>query len=290
MASINGTSGNDSLTGTNADDTFVPGAGNDTIDGVAGTDTVVLSGPRNNYNIAQTFAGYVVTDTVAGTGVKTVSNVGLLQFSDTIDNLSIAADAKIIGTAQLNSLVELYIAYLNREPEASGLDYWIKQLAAGQTLEQIGASFYAAATLPAYTALTGYSTTMSNADFVKIIYANVLGRSGATAPPQADVDYWANNLTNGHDTRGSLINTMLNSAHSFKGDVTWGWVADLLDNKVNVGTYHAVTAGVDYLSPTDAIVQGAAIAAKVTPTDTTVAINLIGLSTQTDLQAPPMPG
>lgn len=289
-ASLNGTSGNDTLAGTSGDNTFNPGAGNDTIDGAAGTDTVVLSAARGNYNIIPAITGYQVIDTVGSTGTKTVGNVELLQFSDTVCNLKIAADAKLISTAQLNSLTELYIAYFNREPEASGLEYWIGRVAAGDSLDQIGMSFYnAAISTPSY-AYIGYSETMSNADFVKIIYANVLGRSGTTAPPQEDVDYWANNLATGRDTRGSLISTMLSSAHSFKGDATWGWVADLLDNKVTVGVYHAVTAGIDYLTPADAISHGVAIAAKVTPTDTTAAIGLIGLSGQTDLQTPPMPG
>ena len=52
---------------------------------------------------------------------------------------------------------------------------------------------------------------MSNADFVKVVYKNVLGRSGTTAPPEADVTYWANQIATGADTRGSLINTMLGS-------------------------------------------------------------------------------
>ncbi|MCX7170863.1 MAG: DUF4214 domain-containing protein [Proteobacteria bacterium] len=287
MATVTGTSGNDTLTGTSADDTITPGTGNDTIDGLAGTDTVVLSGARSNYNISQTFTGYLIKDTVGSTGEKTVSNVELLQFSDKIYNLSVATDAKLISTTQLNSLTELYVAYFNRVPDASGLDYWIKEYAAGKTLEQIGTSFYNAAVLPQYTSLTGYSSTMDNAAFVRIIYANVLGRSGSNAPPQADVDYWANNLATGHDTRGSLINTMLGSAHSFKGDATWGWVADLLDNKVTVGTYHAVTAGIDYA--TDAYAKSQEIAAKVTSSDTTAAITFIGLSEQTDYQSPPMP-
>lgn len=289
MATINGTSGNETLSGTTGDDTLLPLAGNDTIDGGGGTDTVVLSGARINYNISQTFTGYLVQDTVGGTGSKTIANVELLQFSDSVANLSIAGDARTISTAQLNSLTELYIAYFNREPEATGLDYWIKALADGQTLEQIGSTFYAAATLPEFATLTGYSATMTNTDFVRIIYANVLGRSGSTAPPQADVDYWANNLAIGHDTRGSLINTMLGAAHSYKGDATWGWVPDLLDNKVSVGIYHAVTAGIDYLTPTDAISHGMEIAAAVTSSDTTAAINLIGLAPQTDFQSPPMP-
>jgi len=291
MATINGTSGNESLIGTAANDSFYPGNGNDTIDGGGGTDTVVLSGPRANCSISQTFTGYLVTDTVGGTGIKTVSNISSLQFSDTIANLTVAADAKTISPTQLTSLTELYIAYFNRVPDASGLDYWIKALVGGQTLAQIGSSFYEAAISPAYAPLTGYSPTMTNADFVRIIYANVLGRTATNLPPpQVDVDYWAGNLSSGLATRASLISTMLTAAHEYSGNATWGWVANLLDNKVTVGTYHAVTAGIDYLTPTTAYSTCVDIAAAVTQTDTTAAIHLIGLSAQMDFQSPPMPG
>lgn len=286
MATINGTSGNDTLTGSSADDTITPDTGNDTIDGLAGTDTAILSGARSNYNISQTFTGYLVKDTIGGAGDKTVSNVELLQFSDKIYNLSVATDAKLISTTQLNSLTELYVAFFNRVPEAGGFDYWIKELAGGQSLTQIAQSFYNAGVQ--YSSQTGFSESMTDQDFIHVFYKNVLGRpEGADAGGLA---YWNGKLADGSSTRWSLAQDILTSAHTFKGDATWGWVANLLDNKVTVGTYHAVTAGIDYLTSSDAITQGSAIAARVTATDTTAAISLIGLSEQTDYQSPPMPG
>ena len=57
---------------------------------------------------------------------------------------------------------------------------------------------------------------MSNEEFVRIIYKNVLGRSGATAPPDEDVNYWAGNIKSGAVSKGQLVGTMLNSAHTFK--------------------------------------------------------------------------
>jgi len=38
---------------------------------------------------------------------------------------------------------------------------------------------------------------MTNADFIKIVYANVLARSGTLAPPAADVAYWDNQIATG---------------------------------------------------------------------------------------------
>ncbi|RZI41958.1 DUF4214 domain-containing protein [Herbaspirillum sp. HC18] len=206
----------------------------------------------------------------------TPGNVEKLQFSDMTVDPAMPAKAASISAAQLNSLIELYIAYFNRVPDADGLGYWIGELKGGKTLEQIGESFYNAALQ--FSSLTGYSGSMTNADFVKVVYANVLGRSGASAPPQSDVDYWAGNLASGADTRGSLVKTMLGVAHSFKGNAQWGWVANLLDNKLQVGTTFAVGYGLSYLNGSDSVTQGMAIAAAVKADDISAAAKLIGIS------------
>lgn len=191
-------------------------------------------------------------------------------------NLTANANAKTVSATQLKAIQELYIAYFNRTPDADGLSYWVDQLKAGQSITQIGESFYAAAVQ--YSSLTGYSAAMTNADFVRVIYKNGLGRSGSTAPADADVNFWAGKLENGSATRGSLISTMLDSAHSFKGNSTWGWVADLLDNKVAIANYFAVDNGLNYNSAEDSISKGMAIAVAVTATDTNAAIQLIGIA------------
>ena len=253
-------------------------ASNLTIVGLPGhSNTVVFSAT------AGTLAGSTVTKTgsvytvgIGGTtGSDTVSNVQHLQFPDASIDLTVQAKAAALAPGKLTSLIELYIAYLNRVPDGSGLGYWIDQLNSGLTLDQIGASFYAAAVQ--YSSITGYSQNMNNADFVTLIYGNVLGRSGSNAPSQAEVNYWASSLESGANTRGSLINTMLTSAHAYKGNTTWGWVADLMDNKDAVATTIAVTMGLSYLDPSQAITQGIAIAAAVTPSDTSHAISLIGV-------------
>lgn len=265
------------VTGTVGNDTVDGGVGNNLIDGGAGADTVSYSGNRSTFSIVHQSDGtYSVVDNAGAAGNDTLSNVEQVKFSDVTVNLTVQAKAASISTDSLNSLTELYVAYFNRVPDADGLSYWIDQLKGGQSLEQIGSSFYAAAIQ--YSALTGYSGTMTNADFVTLIYKNVLGRSGSTAPPAEDVNYWANNLATGHDTRGTLIKTMLGAAHSYKGDTTWGWVADLLDNKVSVGKTFAVDDGITYNTPADSITHGMDIAAAVTSASTDHAIQLIGVA------------
>ena len=237
---------------------------------------VVFPGNRSDYTIQKTASGYTITENISG-GTNSVSSVtSSIQFADATVNLGIGIKSQSIATGDLKSLIELYIAFFNRVPDADGLSYWIDQFRAGQTLTQIAESFYAAAVQ--YPSLTGYSTAMSNADFVRGIYKNVLGRSGNTAPPEEDVQYWAGELANGHATKGSLISVMLNSAHSFTNHPTWGWVPQLLDNKDTVANYFAIRQGLNYATPQDSISKTMAIASAVSASDTANAISLIGIS------------
>ena len=265
----------DILLGNSASNLFIGGAGNNSINGEGGLDIAAFSGARNTYSLQNRSNGVFAVEKPNSQGSDLVVNVEALKFSDMSINLSIGSNSKTIDPGTLQSLVELYIAYFNRVPDADGLNYWIGESKAGLNLEQIGQSFYNAAISPNFTALTGYSSEMSNVDFVKIIYKNVLGR---TEVDQGGLDYWSGALANGDQTRGSLIKTILDSAHSFKGRADFGYVADLLDNKFTVGKYFAIDQGINYNSPTESYSKGVAIAAAVTPTSTQEAISLIGIS------------
>jgi len=248
------------------------------IDGGDGADTVSLLGKASQYTISsQSGKNSVTVSESSGLNQNAVlKNVEKLQFSDMTVNLTVGASAKSIAETSVKTIEELYVAFFNRVPDADGLEYWIGQFKNGQSLNSIADSFYGAAVF--FSSLTGYSSTMTNDDFVKVIYKNVLGRSGATAPPDADVNYWTGELASGRASKGSLIATMLTSAHSFKGDATWGWVANLLDNKVAVADYFAVQHGLGYVDSNESITKGMAIAAAVTPTATSEAIALIGMA------------
>jgi len=157
-------------------------------------------------------------------------------------------------------------------PDADGLEYWIGQRATGQSINAIAEVFYSAGV--ARSDLTGFSANMSHADFVNVVYRNVLGRrDGADTEGLA---YWSGELASGRATHGSLVSTMLDSAHSFKGDATWGWVADLLDNKIKVAKTFAIDWGLNYLTAEQNITEGMKIAKAVTATDTAAALALIG--------------
>ncbi len=262
--------------GTLSNDTLTGGAGVP-IDGLAGIDTVVYSGNRSSYEVIKTASGYTVSG--GSDGTDTLTNIERLQFGDMTANLTIQSIAAAAPQADVQRLEELYVAFFNRVPDADGLAYWIGQMNAGQSLNQIAEAFYNAGVQ--FSSLTGFSATMSNADFVNVIYRNVLGRSeGADSGGLA---YWSGALANHTETHGSLVSSILSSAHTYNGDATWGWVADLLDNKISVANQFAVAWGLNYNTPNESITQGMAIAAAVTPTSTAVAIALIGVSA-TDMQ------
>lgn len=235
-----------------------------------------FGGKRASYAITKSANGFLVTDS-SGFSVEVV-NADAIQFDDMRINLRIGEKANSISSDNLRSLIDLYVAFFNRVPDADGLGYWIDQFKSGMSIDQISHNFYTAALL--YSAQTGYDATMTDADFVRVIYKNVLGRSGATAPPDKDVQYWANELKNGR-SKGNLISVMLVSARSFTNDPTWGWVPQLLNNKVAVAHYFAVQQGINYNSPEESILNTIAIAATTSPTDISASISRISIPDDT---------
>lgn len=281
--------GNGTLPDTSGNDTLLSSAGNDTLDGGAGIDTVVYSGMRSHYTVTKTATGYSVTDNVSTDGTDTLANVEQLKFTDMTVNLTIQAKAAAAPQADVQRITELYVAFFNRVPDADGLAYWIDQKNGGQSINQIAESFYNAGVQNS--TLTGYSTTMSNQDFINVVYKNVLGRSGGA--DQGGLDYWNGELTSGRASHGSLVSDILNSAHTFKNDATYGWVSDLLDNKITVANKFAIDLGLSYNTANDSITHGMAIEAAVTPTSTADAIALIGIqgvsTAGTTASSPDMP-
>ena len=97
-------------------------------------------------------------------------------------------------------VARLYYAYFLRIPDYAGLNYWIGQFRAGNSLASISNAFASSAEFAnRYGALT-------NSQFVTLVYNNVLGR----APDSAGLAYWTGQLDGGM-TRGTM---MLNFSES----------------------------------------------------------------------------
>jgi hypothetical protein len=284
IENVIGSKFDDTIFGNQLDNRIVGGLGADIIDGGLGIDTAVFSGNRSDYSMMGLSVGTSLDMSIKSKLVTTDRDVTIAveryDFKDLRVDLTIGDTARSVGATAVKNIAELYVAYFNRIPDSEGMNYWLKQFKSGASIETIGKSFYAAAISPTFSALTGYSSTMSNVDFIRTIYKNVLGRNEVD---QGGLDYWSTALskpegTSGAETRGTLINTILNAAHGFKNDATYGWVANLLDNKFTVANYFAIQQGISYFTPEENYQRGVAIAAAVTPTDTATAIGLIGVN------------
>lgn len=274
----------DIIVGNQLDNRIEGGLGADTIDGGLGTDTTVFAGNRNDYSLMGLSISSRLDMSIKNNNIVSDRDVTIgverYEFRDMRIDLTVGDTARAVGATAVKNIAELYIAYFNRIPDSEGMNYWLQQFKSGVSIETIGKSFYAAAISPTFSALTGYSSSMSNVDFIRTIYKNVLGRSEVD---QGGLDYWNNALSKpegsvGAETRGTLINTILNAAHGFKNDATYGWVANLLDNKFTVANYFAIEQGISYLAPEENYQRGVAIAAAVTAIDTKAAISLIGVT------------
>lgn len=155
--------------------------------------------------------------------------------------------------AQLEAIVELYIAYFNRAPETAGLDFHVNEvqadLAAGLTFEQAlnerADNFYEAAiSMPAQ---TGYSASQPTSEFVATIYENTLLRpgEGGPAPTDAEIAYWVAQLESGAVSRGEMISKFIDDTEFLAENGTEAeqaiaqQVVAVLDNRVEVGLYFA---------------------------------------------------
>lgn len=144
-----------------------------------------------------------------------------------------------VTKVQRDALIELYVGYFNRAPEASGLDYWTQQLINGinagkkeaDVFTSIANKFYDAGMQFGY-----YPANLTVQDFIKISYANALGRDSVD---QEGMDYWTKKLESGAVSRGEFVQKLISDAKAFAGDEEWGWVATYIQNRVAVGDYFA---------------------------------------------------
>ncbi|WP_287925413.1 Ig-like domain-containing protein [Diaphorobacter sp.] len=208
--------------------------------------------------------------------VRKFTDAKRIEFEDLTLNLAVSDLADTIAEPALNRIAELYVAFFNRVPDGDGMEFWLGQYRQGKTINDIADAFYNAGVY--FSDLTGYRADMSNDDFIHIVYRNVLGRpEGAD---QEGLAFWRAELDSGRSAKGTLVSSILDAAHgSTFSDPTnsYHWVQKLLDNKLEVAKQVSVDWGVNYNSSEDSIAKGQAIAAAITPDDTSMAISLVGV-------------
>lgn len=117
--------------------------------------------------------------------------------------------------ARRGPLVRLYRAYFKRWPDAAGQAYWVGKMRAGTSLTKVSDSF---AAVPEFKSMYGSRT---NAEFVTLVYNNVLGRD----PDAAGHAYWLGRLNRGAITRGGV---MLQFSESPENKTKYGIDVDLV--------------------------------------------------------------
>lgn len=153
------------------------GAGDDIVDGGTGLDTAVFSGYPGLYTLERQSDTSVILR--GPDGVDTLTNVERLR----IGNHQIAID--IEGAA--GQAYRLYKAAFDRQPDIGGLGYQMNDLDMGVSLHQVASNFIAS---PEFQQTYG---AVSDAQFVALLYANVLDR----APDASGLQYHLDRLAHG---------------------------------------------------------------------------------------------
>jgi len=218
------------------------------IDGHGGVDTAMFGGAQEQYTLQFGPDGVRVTDRAEdGIGTILLDNVELIDFGTHLDVFGGPIDLRAFGghagldQDTLDCLIEMYIAYFNRAPDAVGLAFWSTAYANGLSLEEIADGF---ADQPETRAL--YSEDSLSITFVSDVYQNVLGR----APDMDGLWFWADALDAGAVSRGRFIFEMLRGAKAdTPADASPGFVAQqqadrqYLEQKADLGALFAVHRG-----------------------------------------------
>lgn len=125
----------------------------------------------------------------------------LQQAAAALRNRTTTPEDLVIGLLSTDSrapdaqITRLYLAYFGRPPETAGLTYWLGQLAGGKSVHTASNQFVST---PEFRQLYG---SLTNRQFVDLVYQNVLGRPGE---PDG-VAYWTAELDGGRLKRGTVM-------------------------------------------------------------------------------------
>lgn len=180
--------GNSLAVGGDGGNRIHSGSGNDVIVGGASLDTVVYGGGRGDFTVANSGTALTVADLRGTFGTDTLDRVERLEFADV--KLAFDMDGSAGNTARM-----IGAAFGPTALVASYVKEGLIVFDAGWTMKQV-ADFVIG--LPAFTNLAG---STSNADFVRLVYANVIG----AAPDQFTLDTFVDILNNGTSKSDLLV-------------------------------------------------------------------------------------
>ncbi len=186
---------------SNQQDTINSGGGNDIVFAQAGNDQVSL-GTGNDVAIAGLGNDFVNGNTgnddiLGGDGQDTiVGGQGLDTLAGEAGNDVLIAETQDAEfDAASASVVRLYKATLDRLPDTNGHTAWTQSVLNGTALTQIASGFVNSAEFQSV-----YGTT-SNAEFVELLYQNVLNR----ASDSSGAEFWQGELGSGARSREDVV-------------------------------------------------------------------------------------
>jgi len=199
---LHGGQGDDTLYGNGDSDRLLGGFGNDVLYGGYGND--VLIGHDGNDWL---FAGSGDDSLDGGRGGDILDGglgIDFLAGGEGSDSLSGGAGDDILNGESIDATYDpvaaqvfrLYQATLDRGPDAVGLEAWTGRLISGaMSLQEVAADFVNS---PEFRA--SYGAT-SNAEFVTLLYNNVLGRK----PDTTGLANWTDRLDSGAMSRAEVV-------------------------------------------------------------------------------------
>lgn len=240
---ITGTPLSDRLAGSAKSELFVGGEGNDIIDGGEGDDAARFSGTSGHFSVEITRDGVMVRDLQDGEGIDTLRNIETLKFDDLFLPLGDLDWVQRVTPEQVTDLVQLYIAYFNRLPDAKGMHFWLEAQDAGLTFAETARFFFDQQEAH----LTGMEDLSPEA-FVEATYGNVLGRSSDPEGRQ----FWSDALRSGDIDRPDFILSLLSGVTA---SASGGRDAAYLDDLTALGTYYALEKGLGQVDDASALVD-----------------------------------
>jgi hypothetical protein len=255
---VAGGRGNDLLKSGKGDDRLTGDRGDDALDGGDGIDTAAYSGAQQSYTVTLSAAGTRVTDRRAdGDGSDLLTNIEFLDFGSTIPLFDgNALDLRAFGgptslsAEAMEAVIELYIAYFNRAPDAVGLFFWGTAYANGTSFEEMARLF-----IDQPETRAAYPEGTSNLAFAETVYNNVLGR----LPDAAGLKFWVGLLDQGAVQRDAFILEVLKGARAPAPEgadpaFVSQQAADqqYLASKTDIGAYFAVHKGMSDLDEASA--------------------------------------
>ncbi len=115
----------------------------------------------------------------------------------------------------------LYKAAFDRKPDLKGLGYWINEMDNASPIESVASNFIISEEFEQL-----YGSKYSDAEFIRLLYANVLDR----APDQSGYDYWLGDMAKGLTKEKVLISFSESSENKAN-------VADLIANGIEYTSF-----------------------------------------------------